>query len=55
MSKANDTPDNKLRMQHRANNRFYNRCQHQEGKTLEGNVFRCKRCGKAVGFMRLPR
>ena len=24
------------------------------GKTLDGNVFRCTRCGEACGFVRLP-
>lgn len=54
MTKGNFTPDNKLRTQRSANNRFYNRCQHTEGKTLEGNVFKCTRCKKAVGFLRAP-
>lgn len=55
MIKGNFTPDNTLRTQHRANNRFYNQCPHTQGKTLEGNVFKCTRCGKAVGFLRAPR
>lgn len=29
-------------------------CPHQGGKRLDGNIFRCIGCNKAVGFLRAP-